>query len=64
MNLFEGQEYRCRCRERTCGHRMGKERMGQIDRIALTYTLWCIKQIASEKVLYNIGSSAESSVMI
>ena len=33
----EGQEYRCRCREHTCGHRMGKERMEQIDRIALTY---------------------------
>ena len=37
MNLFSGQEKRYRHRERTCGHSGGKERVGQIERRALTY---------------------------
>ena len=36
MNLFARQEKRRRHRERTCGHG-GKGRVGQIERVALTY---------------------------
>ena len=37
MNLFEGQEKRLRHREQTYGHRKGKERVGQIERVALKH---------------------------
>ena len=36
MNLFSGKEWRCRGRERTCGHG-GKERVGQMENVASTY---------------------------
>ena len=39
----------------------GKERVGQIR--TDTCTLPCIKSIASGKLLYNIGSSAQCSVL-
>ena len=31
--------------------------MGQIERVALIYTLPCVKQITSENLLYTTGSS-------
>ena len=37
MNLFAGQEERLRPREWTSGHSGGKKRVGQIEKIALTY---------------------------
>ena len=39
--------------------------MRQIERIALTYiyTLPCVKQAASSKLMYNTGSPAQRSVM-
>ena len=57
----------------------GKERVVRIEKVALTYIyiyiytyiyihtyihiLPCVKQIASGKLLYNTGSSAQGSVM-
>ena len=35
-----------------------KERVGGIERVALTYTLPCVKEIAHGRLLYNTGSSA------
>ena len=42
MNLFAEQEYRCRCREWTCGHGLGMGRVGWIEKVALTYTYYHI----------------------
>ena len=42
INLFSGKEKRYRCREQTFGHR-GKERVGQMEKVALIYTLSCVK---------------------
>ena len=39
-----------------------KKRTGQIETVALTYTLPCIKSIASEKLLYDTGSPATCAV--
>ena len=63
MNVFAGQEQRCRCRERACGHG-GEEGSGMNWEIQIDmYTLLCVKQIASGNLLYNTGSSAQCSVM-
>ena len=34
MDLFSGQQWRLRHREQTYGHRAGKERVGQMERVA------------------------------
>ena len=34
INLFTGQQWRCRHREQTCGHSVGK-RVGRTERVAL-----------------------------
>ena len=36
MNLFAGQEWRHRRREWACGHSRGWERVGQIEKVAVT----------------------------
>ena len=36
MNLLAGQEYRCRCRGQLWTQQ-GKERVGQVERVALQY---------------------------
>ena len=60
-NLFAGQEWRHRHRERTFGHGVGgKERVGRIESI---FTLPRVKQIVSGKLLNSTGSSALRSVM-
>ena len=41
----------------------GKERVGQIGRVAWKYTLACGKQIANGRLLHSTGSSAQDSVM-
>ena len=38
MNLFAGQQWRCRHGEQTCGLREGKERAGQMERVAWKHT--------------------------
>ena len=45
------------------GTQLGKERMGQTERVVLTYMYVCVKQIASGKLLYSTGSSAQCFVM-
>ena len=44
---------------------VGKERVGQIGRLGLAYIHCnrCIKQVASGKLLYSTGSSAQCSVV-
>ena len=59
MNLFAGQEQRCRCRERTGKAKGEKNLDSSID----TYALPCVKQIASGKMLCYMGSSALCSVV-
>ena len=34
MDLFSGQQWRLRHREQTYGHRAGKKRVGQMERVA------------------------------
>ena len=77
MNLFAGREWRCRYREWTCGHTRGKGRVGRssplyyihfksvcVSSSINRYILKCVKQIGGEKLLYNTGSSAWSSLMM
>ena len=60
-NLFAGQEWRHRHRERTFGHGVGgTARVGRIESI---FTLPRVKQIVSGKLLNSTGSSALRSVM-
>ena len=37
MKLSAGEEWRCRCRDRTCGH-SAEERVGCTERVAWAYT--------------------------
>ena len=53
MNLFAGKKWRCRYREQTCGHSGGRKEWEEQSNI---YTLPCVKQIAGEKLLYNMGA--------
>ena len=53
MNLFAGQQWRCRTDLWTHG---GKERVGRIGGVALKHTLPYVKQIASGNLLYDAGS--------
>ena len=48
MNLFAGQEQRNRYREQTSGHGVGKESVGQTERVALTYIYTTIYKIYSQ----------------
>ena len=47
------------------GCHIKNQKVGRIERVALIYiyTLLCVKQLASEKLLYSTGSSAWCSVM-
>ena len=40
----------------------GKERVKRIERVTDIYTLTCVKQLASGKLLYSTGSSAWCSM--
>ena len=57
MNLFAGQEWRHRHRKQTCGHNGGRRGRDDWKSNIATYTLPYIKQIASENLLYDTGSS-------
>ena len=63
MNLFVGQEQRCRRREWTCGHRQVGEGGTNWEIRFDINILPCVKQIASGNLLYSTGSSAQCSVM-
>ena len=57
-NIFVGQEQRHRRREQTYGHGVGVEESGKNWKSSTDiYTLPCVKQIASGKLLYSTGSS-------
>ena len=58
MNLFSGQEQRCRHREQIVD--TAEEGDGSTE----TYILPYLKQIANENFLYNTGSSTWCSVPI
>ena len=73
MNLFAGKEWRCRCREQTCGNsggRRGQDELRKQHACARAHThphtrartVSCAKQIATGKLLYNTGSPAWGSV--
>ena len=62
MNLFAGEQWKCRPREQTCGHRVGKERVGQMERGAWKHTLPYVKQLANGNLLYDSGNSNQGSV--
>ena len=77
LNLFAGREWRCRYREWTCGHTRGKGRVGRssplyyihfksvcVSSSINRYILKWVKQIGGEKLLYNTGNSAWSSLMM
>ena len=61
MNLFAGQEQRCRLKEQPCGYRGGRRGWDELREQRVMYieicTLPYIKQIADGKLLDNTGSS-------
>ena len=59
MELCVGQEQRCRCRERACGHNGGMNWEFRTD----AHTAPCVKQITDGKQLCSSGSYAQSSVV-
>ena len=63
MNLFAGQQWRCRHREQTCGHREQRRRGWNEWRQyhGNMYTTIC--KIASGNLLYDSGNSDPGSVM-
>ena len=63
MNLFAGQEWRHRCREQICGHSKVSWGQNELKQQHEVYTLPCVKQIASGKLLYNTRTPARRSVM-
>ena len=56
MNLFAGQQWRCRHREPTCGHSRGGEGGMDWKSNTETYTLQYVKQIASGNLVYDTGN--------
>ena len=61
MNLFPGQQWRCRHREQTYGHRLGRaeEGEGEMNRESSMEadTLTYLKEIASGNLLYASGNT-------
>ena len=58
MSLFAGQQWRCRHREKTCGHSWGRTRRGKNwESSTEIYTLPYMKQISSGNLLHDTGSS-------
>ena len=62
MNLFAEQQWRCRHREQTCGHKREGDGGTNGECRMETYTLPHVKQIASKNLLYDSGNSNWSSV--
>ena len=56
MNLFAGQQWRCRHREQTCGHSGGGAGGMDWKSNTETYTLQYVKQIASGNLVYDTGN--------
>ena len=47
MNLFAGQQWRCRQRRKICGH-WGKERVGRIERVEWKHIYITVCKIDSQ----------------
>ena len=63
MNLYAGQEYRCRHREQTLDS-MGEGEGGMNQESSTEkYTSSYVKMIANGKLMYNTGSSKQYSVI-
>ena len=62
MNLFVGSEQRCRCREWTCGPRVGRGGGNKLRELTETHSV-LVKQTANGELLYSAGSPARCSVM-
>ena len=56
INFSAGQKWRCGRKEQTCGHNRKGECAANRESSVDIYTLPCIKQIVSRKLLYNRGS--------
>ena len=56
--LIAGKEWRCRCREQTCGRRGGGESKTNRESSTDICTILCVKQIANGKLLRNTGAQA------
>ena len=57
-----GKEWRSRCRQWACGHSRGRRGWEELKRSIDIYSLSCVKQLASEKLLCNTWSPAWLSV--
>ena len=62
MNLFAGQRWRNRHRDRLMDTRRGKERVRGMERVTWKFTLSYVKQIANGNLLYVSGNSNRGSV--
>ena len=62
-NLFTGQQWRNRHREKINEHGEGEERMRCMERVMWKLTLPYVKSIASRNLLYGSGNSNRGSVI-
>ena len=65
MNLFAGQQWRCRHREQTYGQRQREEGEGEMsgESSMEAYTLSYVKQMANGNLLYDSGNSNQGSIV-
>ena len=56
MNLFAGQQWRCRISKQTCGHSGGRK-MRDMLRVTLKPVIPCVKWTAGRDLLYDAGNS-------
>ena len=64
MNLFAGQQWRNRHRDRLMDTRRGDERVRGMERVTRKLTLSYVKQIANGNLLCVSGNSNRGSVTI
>ena len=62
MNLFAGQQWRNRHRDRLMDTGRGEERVRGMERVKRKLTLSYVKQIANGNLLYVAGNSNRGSV--
>ena len=62
MNLFAGQQWRNRHRDRLMDTGRGEERVRGMERVKRKLTLSYVKQIANGNLLYDSGNSNQGSV--
>ena len=57
-NLFAGKEWRCRCREWTCGHSVGGREWDDAESSINIYMLSCVRQIAGKEFCATQGAQS------